>query len=251
MQIHIGCSGFYNRHWKGVFYPEGLRPKDWFSYYAKHLNTLEINTTFYKFPTAEKLRIWFDQSPDNFRFTVKAPRLITHFKKLNDCEAQLLDFLTACTQGLGHKLQCILFQFPPQFDYTPHRLDLVRKNLQSAYFNVAEFRHTSWWAPSIIDQLGEAGIIFCSPDHPSMPQQLIINQSVAYVRWHGNPHLFYSSYTEEQMKKLLDELQQHTHLQEAFIYFNNTAGIAGISNALELTSMVQGTARAPHFLYYI
>jgi uncharacterized protein YecE (DUF72 family) len=73
VKFWIGCSGFYNAHWKEVFYPGDIRRKDWFAFYSKHLNSLEINTTFYKFPTTQSLGKWYQESPEEFKFSVKAP----------------------------------------------------------------------------------------------------------------------------------------------------------------------------------
>jgi uncharacterized protein YecE (DUF72 family) len=96
----IGCSGFYNRHWKGIFYPEKLPQKQWLNFYCEHFNTLELNTTFYRFPTKENLKAWRDKSPEDFLFSVKVPQLITHFKKFNGCKKLIADFYLACQQGL-------------------------------------------------------------------------------------------------------------------------------------------------------
>lgn len=71
--INIGCSSFYNSYWKGVFYPEDLPKKEWFAYYCKHFNTYELNATFYRFPTLKSLQNWYDKSPQDFLFSVKAP----------------------------------------------------------------------------------------------------------------------------------------------------------------------------------
>jgi uncharacterized protein YecE (DUF72 family) len=79
MQCYIGCSGFYNKDWKEVFYPNGLPQSKWFEFYCTQFNTLELNTTFYRFPTIEMLKKWYDTSPADFKFSVTAPRLITHY----------------------------------------------------------------------------------------------------------------------------------------------------------------------------
>lgn len=238
MKYRIGCSGFYNRHWKGIFYPEGLRQKDWFQFYAQHLNTLEINTTFYKFPEAKKLELWFRTSPDDFLFSVKAPRLITHFKKLNECERLFTDFYDACVTGLQHKLGCVLFQFPPLFQYTDERLDLILCSLQPGFRNVVEFRHESWWSEDVFDSLAQKKIIFCSPSHPQMPDQLVFNTSVAYVRLHGKEKLFYSQYSIDELMTLHKSIAGRKDLTEVWVYFNNTASTAGIVNALEFQKLI-------------
>jgi uncharacterized protein YecE (DUF72 family) len=94
MQYFIGCSGFHNKDWKEVFYPKGLLQSKWFEFYCTQFNTLELNTTFYRFPRIEILQQWYNKSPADFRFSVKAPRLITHYKQFNDV-ARLLNEASA------------------------------------------------------------------------------------------------------------------------------------------------------------
>src|SRR6186997_2521864 len=99
MDWRIGCSGFHYKEWKGEFYPEKLPQTKWFEYYAELFNTLELNVTFYRFPRVEYLQNWYNKSPDGFDFTVKAPRLITHYKKFKDCESLLEDFYNSLREG--------------------------------------------------------------------------------------------------------------------------------------------------------
>lgn len=234
----IGCSGFYNRHWKDVFYPSHIRQKDWFSYYCEHMNTIELNTTFYKFPTVKSLEKWYHDSPMDFRFSVKAPRVITHFNKLNNCALLLDDFYHACTLGLQEKLGCLLFQFPPMFHYTSERLQLIIGQLKQGYRNVVEFRHISWWNEHALAVLENHGIVFCRPDHPLMPELYFEVSDRAYVRLHGNPVLFHSHYNEEFLNHILDGIRHNTMPGETYVYFNNTASTSGILNALELKGLI-------------
>ena len=238
-KLWIGCSGFYNRHWKEIFYPSGLRQKDWFSFYAQQLNSLELNTTFYKFPTTKSLEKWYHESPETFRFSVKAPRLITHYKKLVDCQSLLDDFYGACTDGLKEKLGCLLFQFPPSFNLNADRLHLITSSLQKGLRNVVEFRHTSWWDEQALEVLETHDITFCRPDHPLMPDLYLDYSAFSYIRLHGNPVLFHSHYEAEMLQYIKKSLLHNPHLEEAYIYFNNTASTSGILNALELKRMLE------------
>ena len=80
MRWHIGCSGFHYKHWKGGFIPIYLPQKKWFEFYNNSFQTLELNVTFYRFPRLNVLENWYEKSSPQFRFSVKAPRAITHFK---------------------------------------------------------------------------------------------------------------------------------------------------------------------------
>ena len=231
MKIRTGCSGFYNRHWKGVFYPEGLAQSKWFAFYSEHFSTLELNSTFYKFPTVKSLVAWYKKSPQAFLFAVKAPRLITHYKKLIDCETEINEFHTACELGLKEKLGCVLFQFPPSFKYSPELLQLIVKSLKPSVKNVVEFRDVSWWNDAVFDTFKENNITFCSVSHPKLPEDIISTSATRYVRLHGNPQIFYSSYSDQYLANLYTLLEKNKNINEVFVFFNNTASTAGILNA--------------------
>lgn len=233
MKINTGCSGFYNRHWKGVFYPEDLPRKEWFTFYSGHFNALELNVTFYKFPTVRTLGNWYKKSPEDFLFAVKAPRLITHYKKLNDCSRELEEFYHACDAGLEEKLGCVLFQFPPSFKYSSEALDLVLKSMKSEFTNVVEFRNESWWNDSVYEAFRSKNITFCSVSHPKLTEEIITTSPTAYIRLHGNPQIFYSSYSDQYLQILHDTLIRKSDIENAFVFFNNTASTAGILNAQE------------------
>jgi uncharacterized protein YecE (DUF72 family) len=237
-QLWIGCSGFYNRHWKGIFYPEQLPQSKWFAYYSSRFNTLELNTTFYKFPTAQSLHKWYSMSPPGFAFAVKAPKLITHFKKFKECDRQIGEFYVACEQGLMEKLGCVLFQLPPQVQYSEERLEHILCCLKPGFTNVIEFRHKSWWTKKVYDELTRHQVIFCSVSHPALPDTLIANMPTIYVRIHGVPRMFYSDYSEADQQKLIAAIEKKAKVKEGFVFFNNTAGDAGILNAVQFQKMI-------------
>ena len=234
MKWHIGCSGFLYRGWKEVFYPVEYPQRRYFEYYVSQFDTLELNVTFYKFPQLSALQRWYDTSPENFLFTLKAPRLITHYKQLKDCEIEVNDFYTTVEEGLKEKVGCILFQFPPKFIFTEERLELIINNLKPGIRNAVELRDKSWWNEKIIKQFKENSIIFCGISHPKLPdnQQVIVNNNCVYYRFHGIPKLFYSEYAEEKLKNVAEEiLKKGKGVKDVFIYFNNTASLAAINNA--------------------
>src|SRR4051812_19482061 len=125
MQWKIGCSGYQYAEWKRIFYPEDIPQQKWFEYYSTHFNTLELNVTFYRFPKLAFLQSWYERSPENFLLSVKAPRLITHFKRLNDAQEALGNFYATVKEGLKDKLGFVLFQFPSSFVFEEHRLERI------------------------------------------------------------------------------------------------------------------------------
>ena len=235
--MFLGCSSYYNRKWVDIFYPADLPTKEWFAYYCKFFNTYEFNSSFYKFPTSKNLHTWYKKSPDEFIFSVKALKLITHIKKFVECEREINDFYQVCREGMNDKLGCVLFQLPPSFRYSPERLELISNSLSPDFKNVIEFRNESWWIQEVYDEFIKNNLIFCSVNYPKLPTTIIETTSTGYVRMHGNPNLFYSEYSSEELRKMFDEIRSANRFKEVFIYFNNTASTAGILNALAIKHM--------------
>jgi len=235
MQWYIGCSGFSYKEWKDKFYPAGLPANQWFEYYANQFNTLEVNLTFYNFPRKAVLENWYRKCPADFRFAVKAPRSITHYKKFADAKELLNDFYKACSDGLQNKLGPVLFQLPPSFSFTEERLALIIESLSSNYKNVVEFRHDSWWDKKVYAALAEKDIVFSGVSHPSLPPGIVANSSVLYHRFHGVPKLYYSGYSEKELIQFADAVLKQQHIKEVYCYFNNTASMEAIRNVQEIT----------------
>src|SRR5205085_1235644 len=118
--IHVGCSGWVYRHWKGLFYPEGLPQKRWFERYTEDFDTVEINASFYRLPLASTFDGWRDKAPQGFRYALKVNRFITHMKKLIDCEQPLSDFV-ALARRLNGTLGPLLYQLPPSLKFNLER----------------------------------------------------------------------------------------------------------------------------------
>jgi uncharacterized protein YecE (DUF72 family) len=238
LQWHIGCSGFHYKEWKEVFYPKGLPQRLWFKHYCEHFDTLELNVTFYRFPQLAFLQNWYQNSPDHFLFAVKAPRLITHYKKFEDVAPLLNDFYETIQKGLQQKLGCVLFQLPAQLFYTEELLQKIVTQLDPAFMNVIEFRHSTWWQQHVYETLAHHHISFCSISHPQLPDEVICNTDVVYYRFHGVPKLYFSPYEEIFLQQIAAAIKNAKQVTKAFLYFNNTAEIAAIDNARFLMTQV-------------
>ncbi len=234
MEWHIGCSGFYYRHWKKTFYPEGLVQKRWFEFYAGQFRTLELNVTFYRFPQLSMLRTWYEKAPAEFRFAVKAPKAITHFKQFHGTVDMITSFYDTIRNGLQEKLGPVLFQFPPRFHYDEERLTRVLAQLDPSFSNVLEFRHPGWWQEDVYSRLREHGVSFCGMSHPELPDEPVATAPVVYYRFHGVPDLYRSSYSDAQLQKFADEINSKSEVREVWCYFNNDAAVAAIPNAKSL-----------------
>jgi uncharacterized protein YecE (DUF72 family) len=139
--VHVGCSGWFYWHWRDDFYPVGLPTKDWFRHYSKQFGTVELNATFYSWPTVAAVRVWLRQIGRR-KFTVKASEVITHVKRFAGTKTLIRDF-GHIADLLGARMGCFLFQLPPGFHYTPARLKRIVSQLDPARRNVVEFRHIS------------------------------------------------------------------------------------------------------------
>ena len=231
---YIGCSGFHYKHWKERFYPAGLPERKWFEFYCENFKTLELNVTFYRFPQLSSLQGWYNKSPADFRFAVKAPRGITHYKKFNDVTELVTRFYETINDGLQEKLGPVLFQLPPQFIYDEQKLERIINNLSPLFKNVVELRHASWWRQDVYDALASHNITFCGMSHPALPDDIIQNTSVIYYRFHGVPDLYRSPYSTQSLQKVTDIINANPNTKEAWCYFNNDIDASAILNTKEM-----------------
>jgi uncharacterized protein YecE (DUF72 family) len=165
MRLRVGTSGFAYREWKGTFYPPRIKPAEMLPFYAARLETVEINNTFYRMPKPELLASWAAETPDAFRFVVKAPRRISHIKRLEGVDDEL-DRLLECTAALGAKNGPLLVQTPPFFKKDTARLDAFLRTVGRRARVALEFRHDSWIDPEVhaVIREHEAALVVADTD---------------------------------------------------------------------------------------
>lgn len=238
MKWWIGCSGFHYKEWKQVFYPANITQTKWFEFYCEHFNTLELNTTFYRFPRLETLQGWHKRSPKSFKFSVKAPRLITHYKLFKDCENLLGDFYASVYEGLHDKLGCVLFQLPSRVQYSNEFLNRIIEIINPSFDNVIEFRDPSWWNEKVYTILKKRKITFCGISHPKLYDDVIKNTSLLYYRFHGVPVLYKSEYEKNYIKDITGKIKAAGRIKEVYVYFNNTWGVGALHNSKQMKELV-------------
>lgn len=234
----IGCSGFHYKEWRDRFYPKGLPQRKWFEFYCESFNTVELNVTFYRFPRIADLQGWYNRSPADFKFAVKAPRFITHYWKFNNVKRQLHDFYDTVNRGLKDKLGSVLFQLHPGIEYSEAMLERILKSLDTSFVNVIEFRHESWWRPDVLKEMRHEKIVFCGISYPGLPDRVDKTSPTMYYRFHGVPKLYLSSYSTRALKNVTDEIKKRRGVGDVFIYFNNDIDVAAVRNAKAVQRMV-------------
>lgn len=238
-KYHIGCSGFYNTDWKGSLYPADSQNKDFLKLYSQAFDIVEINSTFYRKPTAKTLQKWVDETPDHFKFFIKIPKTISHQKPFENKKVEIIDFCNYIQTHLEEKLAGFLFQFPPSFHNTSENLNWLNENLPDDHLIVVEFRHNSWWNDEVFKIFKENKWIFSGTSFPGKlsDEVIITNPKIGYYRLHGKPTLYKSPYSEEFLNHLAEKIKETKN--EFYIMFNNTWGTAAVENSLYLKKILK------------
>jgi uncharacterized protein YecE (DUF72 family) len=240
--FHVGTSGWYYDHWRGLFYPDDLPKSDWFRYYARHFATVELNNSFYRQPKPSTWDGWREGAPPGFRFAVKANRYISHLLRFRNCDQPLQRFLNGATR-LGPHLGPILFQTPPDFelnDETLHRLDAFIRLLPGDLRHVFEFRHNSWFSDQGIDLLKRHGIGFCIHDMPGLTCPVLLTTDFAYIRLHGAGMAYSGDYDDDALRLWAGRIRdlRRGGATEVWIYFNNDIEGYAVANARTLAALL-------------
>ena len=197
--LRLGTSSWSSQDWVGVFYPAGTAPADFISEYAKHFDTVEVDSTFYRTPSPAMVRNWAARTPAGFLIAAKLPQVITHEKVLVDCAAELSEFLKTMDL-LGDKLGPLLIQFPyfnkqafPQPGDFLVRLSIFLEQLPKDRAFAVELSNKYWINDRLLDLLRKRNVALAIIDHPWMTpvEQFVTKQDVvtanfAYLRWLGD-----------------------------------------------------------------
>ena len=231
------------KHWRGLFYPEGLPVKRWFAWYADTFDTVEINNSFYRLPPASTFAAWREQAPPGFCYAVKANRFITQAKKLKDCEEPLVRMMEA-VEALDGALGPMLYQLPPHFRVNLERLESFLALLPSGVRNVFEFRETSWYCDEVFALLENYRVGLCVHDMPASRSPRIPIGPVVYVRFHGASGKYVGRYPDEVLAEWAQWFARQAHEgRTVWAYFNNDINGDAIEDAQTLRAMVRQTMR--------
>jgi uncharacterized protein YecE (DUF72 family) len=214
MRLWIGTSGYSYKEWKGTFYPDGLAEKAMLQFYGRHFATVEINNSFYRMPSSSVLARWSEEVPKEFAFVLKAPRRITHEKRLKDTKDDISFFLKAASV-LADKLGPLLFQLPPYSKKDLPRLRDFLSLLPKGCRVALEFRHASWFTDDVYEALRSHGAALCLADTDDEEQTpLIPTTSWGYLR------LRRQDYLDLDLSAWAKKVQQQPW-NEAFVFFKH------------------------------
>jgi uncharacterized protein YecE (DUF72 family) len=230
MKFHIGTSGYSYKAWQGKFYPAKIPPKEMLHFYAQRLSAVEINNTFYHMPTEPILTSWAGEVPDFFVFALKAPRIITHLKRLKNVEDEA-GYLFKTLSILDQKLGPVLFQFPPSFHASRPLLEDFLALIPEGVASVFEFRHPSWQESEILDLLRARNLSLCLADTDENPvQEIKATASWGYLR------LRRANYPEADLSQWLAKIKAQPW-EKAFVFFKHEEEAIGPEMALRFREL--------------
>ena len=236
-ECRIGISGWRYEPWRGVFYPNGLLQRRELEYASRRMNSIEINGTFYSLQRPASFRKWHDETPDDFVFSVKGPKYLTHMKKLSDIRQPLANFFASGVLSLGKKLGPILWQFPPWWPYDHKRLSDFLKLLPRTSKKASEFalehnlkkedwvstnhvaktnfryafepRHPSFFCEDFVDLLRkhDAALVFADTAG-KWPYFEDLTADFIYCRLHGAKELYASGYTDKELDRWAERIKK-------------------------------------------
>ncbi len=239
-KVFIGTSGWVYGDWgDNVFYPEELKEKDWLKFYCQHFQTVEINATFYHQMSAKTFKNWYNKVPENFIFSVKISRFLTHVKKLNEPKEPWQRFINSAKE-LKEKLGPILVQLPPNLHVNLDKLKELIRVVSKQYKVALEVRHQSWFDESVYKMIKKLNISLVFSYGEGLPAEEEITADFIYVRMHGPGDLYGSKYTTRQLKKLADKIRLwKRQVKDIYIYFNNDTNGYAVDNAKKLIELTQ------------
>lgn len=226
-KVRIGISGWRYVPWRGVFYPEKLTQKKELAYASSIFRSIEINGTFYSLQRPEYFEAWAAETPEDFVFSVKGPKFITHVRRLADVETPVSNFLASGILRLGPKLGPILWQLPPNFRFDPEKLKTflkilphdtesaselarhhdkflkgrteVKSDAKRPLRHAIEVRHSSFAVPEFIEMLRVYNVALVCADTVEWPRMMDVTSDFMYCRLHGSEVLYASGYTDEAL----------------------------------------------------
>jgi uncharacterized protein YecE (DUF72 family) len=261
--VRIGISGWTYPPWRGVFYPPGLAHRKELAYAAEKLSSIEVNGSFYALQRPESYQRWRAETPQDFVFSVKAGRFITHMKKLREVEVPVATFLASGLLALGPKLGPILWQLPPNLGFDETRMDHFFSMLPTStvaaaamatghderiegraftttdadrpVLHAVEVRHDTFVSARFIGTARRHGVAVVTAD--TAGKWPVIEEATApfrYVRLHGDRELYVSGYDDAALDRWAEKVRAWSESGDVYVYFDNDAKVRAPVDAMGL-----------------
>jgi len=235
--LYVGTSGWTYDDWSGGFYPAKVKGAERLAFYAQQFNTVEVNATFYRFPTQAMLDAWNRRLPAEFHLVVKGSRVVTHLKKLEHCGDSLADFCDRI--GQLRTLRVILWQLPPSLHKDIPRLERFLAALPGNVRHAVEFRHASWWDEEVADALARHNTAFVAISHPSLPDTIYPPTDFLYLRFHGlGQQLYLYDYSDGELAGWAQRVAPLLEGRVLYAFFNNDCRANAPRNAATLRQLL-------------
>lgn len=267
-EVRIGISGWTYKPWRGVFYPPGHPQKGELEYAGRAFNTIEINGTFYSLQRPSSFQKWYAETPNDFLFSVKGARFITHMKKLRDVDVPLANFFASGVLCLAEKLGPILWQFPPNFGWNEARFRdffallprdtetaaelarlhndklkaraWLRTDARRPLRYAVEIRHRSFLVPKFFQLLREENIGFVIADTAGkFPYAEELTSDLVYCRLHGDEQLYVSGYSDRALASWAERMRRWGRGRDLYVYFDNDAKVHAPFDAQRLAALLK------------
>ena len=238
--IQVGTSGWSYRHWEEVLYPPGLPPRQRLDHYVHRFRTVELNASYYRWPADAAFGYWRRKLPPDFILAVKAPRGLTHQRRLYGPERWVARIRSGLAR-LAPVRALLLVQLSPKFEIDLARLDYLLGCIPSDLQVAVEMRHPSWHHQPTFEVLERRRAAYCVMSGAGLPCLVRATTSMVYVRLHGPDHdtLYGGSYGENDLRWWADRAREwEGQGREVFLYFNNDGGGNAVRNADRLRELL-------------
>ena len=252
-RIHVGTSGWTYDDWSGPFYPAEVKGSERLSFYATRFDTVELNASFYRFPSAVMIDAWNRRLSHRFHMVVKGHRRITHFSKLSGCAESLAGFMERLLDL--RTLRVVLWQLPPSLHRDLPRLEefliLLEKTTprgrgRRRVRHAVEFRHASWWDDEVGASLARHAVSFVAVSHPRLPEDVVRTTDLIYIRFHGKGRQLYDyDYSDAELAHWVGRLSDDLPRRDVYAFFNNDWHANAPRNAATFRALLEGRERKP------
>jgi uncharacterized protein YecE (DUF72 family) len=240
--ITVGTSGWSYEHWDGVLYPHGLPAAARLGRYAEEFITVELNASFYRWPSPARFASWRAQLPPGFLMSAKAPRGLSHGRRLYGPE-EWIGRIAAGWHELGERRGILLVQLAPDHTRDDERLDYFLRHVPTWIKVSVELRHPSWHVEEVFALLERRGAAYCVMSGAGLPCVLRATAPVVYLRMHGpdRANLYGGSYSDTDLGWWADRLREwDAGGHDVLVYFNNDGEGNAVRNARTLRRMLAG-----------